>query len=108
LPIWIDVANAIVNNPLYQQPIDPLDFAFLSESNLSLIPPPGVTQVPVDAGSGLPLPLDEYLGSPQGGITLYSYGQREESLFKPHRFFAPFVPAAKKRLQDDHDESTGD
>jgi membrane peptidoglycan carboxypeptidase len=108
LPIWIDVANEIVNNPRYQQPIDPLDFAFVSESNLSLLPPPGVTRVPVDAGSGLPLPLDQFLGSPQEGITLYSYGKREENLFEPHRFFAPFVPAVDEISQDDHVDSTGD
>jgi hypothetical protein len=102
------VANEIVNTPLYQQPIDPVDFAFVSQNNLSLIPPSGVTPVPVDGGSGLPLPLDEFFGSPQTGITLYSYGQREESSFKPGRFFAPYKLEADVQTRHDHYETIGE
>ncbi|MBW1679642.1 MAG: hypothetical protein JRJ08_05805, partial [Deltaproteobacteria bacterium] len=91
LPIWIDVANAIVKNPVFQQTIDPVDFAFLPESSLSLAPPPGTIAVPVDKGNGLPLPLDVYLESTGPGVTLYSYGQREGRFFKPRRFFAPLL-----------------
>ena len=108
LPIWIDVANEIVNNPMYQQSIDPVDFAFLSENHLSLIPPSGVTPVAVDAGSGLPLPLDVFLGSAQAGITLYSYGQREERSFKPQRFFAPYELNGDNRTPGNHYERIGD
>jgi len=102
------VANEIVNNPMYQQSIDPIDFAFLSESHLSLIPPSGVTPVAVDEGSGLPLPLDVFLGSERAGITLYAYGHREASFFKPQRFFAPYELEADNQTLGDHYERIGD
>jgi len=108
LPIWIDVANKIVNSRVYQQSIDPVDFAFLPESHLSLTPPPGMTSVPVDEGSGLPLPLDEFLGGPKTGITLYSYGQRGDTSFKPQRFFVPFPAAARDQVRGDGNEKIGD
>jgi len=96
LPVWIDLANEIVNSPIYQSSIDPVDFAFLRESDLSLKPPPGAIPIPVDQGSGLPVSLELYLEKPELGVTLYSYGKREGSLLKLQRFFVPF-PAPQVR-----------
>lgn len=91
LPIWIDVANEVVKNPIFQQAVDPIDFAFLPEDHLSLSQPSGTIAVPVDEGNGLVLSLDRYLEGLEPVATIYSYGQREGKLFKPQRVFAPIV-----------------
>ena len=91
LPIWIDVANFITKNQLFLRYIDPIDFAFLSDSNLPLPPPPGAIPVPVDPGNGLPIPSgnqEENWG--EETAIVYSYGQIENGIFKPQRFFSPF------------------
>jgi len=89
LPIWIDVANEIVQNSVFQRSIDPVDFAFLPQNRLSLSQPADTILVPIDKGSGLPLSLDAYLEEEKPAVTLYSYGQRRGSFFKPRRFFSP-------------------
>ena len=91
LPIWIDVANEVVNNRIFQETIDPIDFAFLPETDIPLTSPPGTIAVPVDKGNGLLLSLDAYLKSPQQGVAFNAYGRREGGLFKPQRFFVPFL-----------------
>ncbi|MCX8011602.1 MAG: hypothetical protein N3A64_00390, partial [Desulfobacterota bacterium] len=92
LPIWIDIANSITKNQLFLKDVDPVDFAFLPDSNLSLPPPPGAIPVAVDKESGLPILLvdGEENFSEEEVAVIYSYGQIENGIFKPQRFFSPF------------------
>ena len=90
LPIWIDVANEIVNNSLFQHTIDPVDFAFHTGDSISLPPPQGAVAVKVDSGSGLPITIDpDSEEAVKGTAILYSYGQWDGKFFKPQRFFNP-------------------
>ena len=110
LPIWIDAAKAIVKSERYQQAIDPLDFAFLSNDVLSLQQPSDAITVPVNRGSGLPLSLDQYFGNDQPMTTLYSYGKRDGRFFRPARFFNPLSDSevASTEAQESAGELKGD
>ena len=90
LPIWIDVANEVVKNQLFQKNIDPVDFAFLPGNFISLSIPKGSIPIPVDRGSGLPLPINFFIEPAEGTATVYAYGDAGGGVFKPQRFFSPF------------------
>ena len=110
LPIWIDVAKAIVKSERYQQAIDPVDFAFLSNDALSLEKPAEVITVPVNRGSGLPLSLDQYFETEQPMTTLYSYGKRDGRFFRSTRFFNPLPDpeAVSEKAMNSDREIKGD
>jgi len=112
LPIWIDVANAIVESDRYRQSIDPVDFAFLPRTTLTLAQPEGTITVPVDTGNGLALSLDQYFQTQQAMTTLYSFGRREGNLFRPERFFNPLKQEENspevRAVQEPRSEHKGD
>jgi len=89
LPVWIDVANAVVASELYQRTVDPVDFAFMTESSLSLPPIQGCARVPVSTKNGLAESWPRSLGGAEPEAFLYSYDDWEREGFQPRRFFTP-------------------
>lgn len=98
LPIWIDVANEIVNGPLYQRSVDQADFAFRTEPALAFPYPPEATPVLVDEGSGLPLSFEAASENLLQGATVYVYGQREGRTFNAQRLFSPLTLPLRPRF----------
>lgn len=90
LPIWIDVANAIVRSKLYQRMLDPVDFAFLPQNTLPLSPITDTIMLPVSKENGCALPREQYHEDEHPAI-LYSYGESDGRSFHPKRYFIPLT-----------------
>ena len=90
LPIWIDLANRIVNTKGYRKELQLADFAFYSRTMDSLV---GTELEPVDVSviSGLPVP-DSLENNYETGGLVKTYGNIEKSSGEVilRRVFKPF------------------
>jgi membrane peptidoglycan carboxypeptidase len=89
LPLWIDVANIIVNTDDFSRHIDIAGLVFQGADEVSLQKVPGMLSVYVDPITGLPLSPDLKDSESEENITIESYGRMDDNHFEPHRFFLP-------------------
>ena len=90
LPIWIDVANAIVEARRFSEHIDPVDLVFQEAEEVPLPESHGMIQVDVNPLTSLPVMPDanqEELGE---FIKIPTYGRMDQTGFIPERLFLPF------------------
>ncbi|MDY6855367.1 MAG: transglycosylase domain-containing protein [Thermodesulfobacteriota bacterium] len=89
LPLWIDVANIIVNTDNFSRYIDIAGLVFQGADEVPLQKAPDMLSVYLDPITGLPVSTDSRNWRLEDNITIESYGKMDDNNFKPSRFFLP-------------------
>ena len=89
LPLWIDVADIIVNTDDFSRHVDIAELIFQGADEVPLQKAPDMLSVYVDAITGLPVSTDLKDWKLEDNIMIESYGKMDDKNFEPRRFFLP-------------------
>ncbi|MFH2013112.1 MAG: transglycosylase domain-containing protein [Pseudomonadota bacterium] len=90
LPIWIDVAKALVKTKEYSSKIDTADLIFQGVNEIPLNKAPEMISVAVDNLNGMPLRPDRGEKGLESTLNIDTYGKMTRYGFTPNRFFSPY------------------
>lgn len=91
LPVWIEVANAIVSSSIYQKNLDLVDLAFQPRATLKTKTPSEALPVWVDGGSGIFRGLGSRKIDSDNVAMMHAFGKKKDDSFIPDRWFVPFT-----------------
>jgi membrane peptidoglycan carboxypeptidase len=96
LPVWIEVAKAVVSSSLYQKGMDPIDLSFQLYKTLDAYPPKDAVPVMVDRESGIYRGMASSQFMEDGVAKVYSFGKEKGNKFVPERWFLPITAGASR------------